>query len=119
MKKLFFLPALFILSLPLFVQAQDYDYDDDDKTVIENTFGIGPRLGYYHGSEFDEGTFYYGLQARVRLGAVLGIEGSASYRPGTESNIVTEQFGNVAYDTKFVPLTASLMLFLPLDSVSP
>ncbi|HEX6983651.1 MAG TPA: outer membrane beta-barrel protein [Balneolaceae bacterium] len=120
MKKLLLLPLFLFLCSPFLVQAQDYD-EDDDAAVIENAFGIGPRFGYYHGSEIDDGTFYYGLQARLRLGGVIGLEGSVSYRPGTERNLVTDQ-GDVSdqfYETKFVPVTGSLMLFIPVDGFAP
>lgn len=120
MKKLLLLPLFLFLCSPMLVQAQDYEYDDDDDgAVIENAFGIGPRLGYYHGSEIDDGTFYYGLQARLRLGSVIGLEGSVSYRPGTEgeANPVTGQF--FTYETKFVPVTGSLMFFIPIDGFAP
>lgn len=116
MKKLLLIPIFLFLCSPLAV-AQDYN--DDDDGIIENSFGIGPRLGYYHADDLDDGTFYYGLQARLRLGSVLGIEGSVSYRPGTEGeeNPVTGQF--FTYETKFVPITGSLMLFLPIEGFAP
>ncbi|HET6527350.1 MAG TPA: outer membrane beta-barrel protein, partial [Balneolaceae bacterium] len=40
--------------------------------------------------------------------------GSVSYRPGTETS-----FAGQSYETKFVPVTGSLMLFLPIDGFSP
>lgn len=103
MKKLLLIPLFIFIFSPL--QAQDYD---------EGAFGIGPRFGYYHADEANDGTFYYGLQARIRFNEVLGVEGSISYRPGTEAS-----FAGQSYETKFVPLTGSLMLFLPIDAISP
>ncbi len=45
MKKLLILPLFVFLCTPFWLNAQDYAYDDDDGT-IENTFGIGPQVGY-------------------------------------------------------------------------
>ncbi|HEX6983650.1 MAG TPA: outer membrane beta-barrel protein [Balneolaceae bacterium] len=105
MRKLLLLLLLVFIFSPSLVQAQDYD---------ESAFSIGPRLGYYKAENANEGTFYYGLQARIRFNEVLGIEGSVSYRPGTESS-----FAGQSFETKFVPVTGSLMLFLPIDGFTP
>lgn len=117
MKKLLLLPAFLFFCSPFLVQAQDYD-DDEDDAIVENSFGIGPRLGYYHVGDADDGTFYYGLQARARLGSVLGLEGAISYRPGTESSPATGQFQQ-PYETKFIPITGSLMFFIPVTGFAP
>lgn len=111
MKKLLLLiPLAIFVFVPFRANAQDYD----DDATIENTFGIGPQIGYYHVDDFDDGTFYYGIQARARLGAVIGLEGAVSYRPGTETSFMV---GNVeqSYETKFVPVTGSLLLFIPVS----
>jgi opacity protein-like surface antigen len=49
---------------------------------------------------------------------VIGLEGSVSYRPGTESTAVIGNFEQ-DYETKFVPLTGSLLLFIPVEGFSP
>lgn len=81
-----------------------------DRAAIKDTFGFGPRLGFYKAQDADEGNFYGGLQARLRLGRVAGIEGSVEYRAGQE-------YGLAGYTVKtsFVPVTASFMLFVPLS----
>jgi opacity protein-like surface antigen len=107
MRKLLLLPLLIFIFSPSLAQAQ------------ESSFSIGPRLGYYKAQNADDGTFYYGLQARIRFNEVLGIEGSVSYRPGTESSFNVPGVGEQTYETKFVPVTGSLMLFLPIDGISP
>lgn len=116
MRKLLIIPIILICT-PLIICAQDYDYDDNDGATIEDTFGFGPRVGYYTAEDADDGTFYYGIQMRARMGEVVGLEGAVEYRPGTETSIdgVDQDF-----ETKFVPVTGSLMLFLPLEaSIAP
>lgn len=86
-----------------------------DRASIDNTIGFGPRLGYYKGSDAKDGNYYGGIQARARLGTIMGVEGTLEYRGGNE-------YGSADFSmrTSFVPITASLMLFVPLDrSISP
>lgn len=86
-----------------------------DRAAIKDAFGIGPRLGYYKATDADEGNFYGGLQARLRLGAVVGLEGAVDYRAGQEYG-----FGDYTVKTSSIPVTASLMLFAPIsNSFSP
>lgn len=117
MKKLFILPiTILIVCAPFFVNAQDFDNDDNEE--INNVFGFGPRLGYYTAEDAEDANFYYGVQVRARMSEVVGLEGSIEYRPGSEVGV---DVGGVeqTYETKFVPLTGSLMLFLPAEGISP
>lgn len=84
--------------------------DASDRAAIKNSFGIGPRLGYYKAQDADEGNFYGGIQARLRLGAVIGIEGAVDYRAGQEYG-----FGEYTVKTSSIPVTGSLMLFAPIS----
>lgn len=106
MKKLLLLPFLLIALLPFTGQAQN----TSDDAAIKNTVGLGPRVGFYKANNADEGNFYFGLQSRVRLGAVLGLEGSIEYRAGQKYSV-----GGQSFETKFVPITASALLFLPVS----
>lgn len=83
---------------------------DTNRPIIQNTFGFGPKLGYYKAQDADEGNLYGGLQARLRLGAVVGIEASVEYRPGQKYGI-----GNQTVTTSFIPVTASLLFFVPVN----
>ena len=86
-----------------------------DRAAIENTIGFGPRVGYYKAQDADEGNFYFGVQTRLRLGAVVGLEGAVEYR-------ASQEFGINDYTVKAssVPITASLLIFAPLsESFSP
>ncbi len=112
MKKLLLLTfsALFLMH-PLSLSAQSSSSD----AAIKNTLGIGPRLGYYKANDAESGNFYGGLQTRIRLGPVFGLEGSIEYRAGQEY-----EFGTETVKTKFVPVTASVLMFLPLnESIAP
>lgn len=110
-KKILLILPLFALGYVFTAHAQTAS----DRASIKNTFGIGPRLGYYKAQDADEGNFYGGLQARLRLGAVVGIEGSAEYRGGQEYG-----FGDYNVKTSFIPVTGSLLLFAPIsESFAP
>jgi opacity protein-like surface antigen len=117
MKKLLLLPLIAFLFSPIFVQAQDnttgsatVSTDYNDGAAIQNTIGIGPRLGFYKADDADDGNFYGGLQIRGRIGPVFGIELAAEYH--------TEQaFGvdNFQADTRLIPVTGSALLFIPIS----
>jgi opacity protein-like surface antigen len=86
-----------------------------DRAAIQNTLGFGPRLGYYKAADADEGNFHGGIQARLRLGAVIGIEGAVEYRAGQEYGLA-----DYTVKTSFVPVTGSLLIFAPLsESFAP
>lgn len=86
-----------------------------DRAAIKNSFGIGPRLGFYKAQDAEEGNFYGGIQARARIGAVIGIEGAVDYRAGQEYGV-----GDYTVETSSIPVTGSLMLFAPIsESFSP
>lgn len=99
--------VLFMLGILTFTASAQ---DASNRAAIKNSFGIGPRLGFYKAQDADEGSFYGGIQARARLGAVVGIEGAVDYRAGQEYG-----FGNYTVKTSSIPVTASLMLFAPLS----
>lgn len=104
MKKSLLSSLIFLVAaIPISLHAQS-------NTAIQNTLGFGPRLGYYKAADAEEGNFYGGVQARIRLGPVLGIEGAVDYRAGQ-----TYEFAGQELQTKFVPVTGSLMLFAPVS----
>ena len=108
MKKIvLLLPIIAFVFSPFIVEAQTSSGTD---ATIKNTLGIGPRLGYYKANDADQGNFYVGAQTRARLGSVLGFEGSIEYRAAQEYDIAGQSF-----ETKFVPVTASALMFLPVS----
>lgn len=111
MKKILILLTFVMGALTYSASAQTAS----DRAAIENTFGIGPRLGYYKAQDADEGNFYGGIQARARLGAVVGIEGAVDYRAKQKYGV-----GNYNVEISSIPVTGSLMLFAPIsEAFSP
>lgn len=108
MKKLLLLPIFALLFAP-FINTANAQSDSDD--IITNTIGIGPRLGYYKADDADEGNAFGGVQLRARFNRVIGIEAAVEYRGGQEYGISDIQ----TVETSFVPVTASALLFLPVD----
>lgn len=111
MKRILTILTFFIGTMTFTASAQTAA----DRAVITDTFGFGPRVGYYQAVDADDGNFYGGLQARLRLGAVIGLEGSLEYRPGQEFG-----FADYSVTTRFIPVTASLLLFVPIvEGIAP
>lgn len=105
MKRLLILPLFLFLFTPFHSEAQS-----GSGAAIKNTLGLGPRLGYYKANDAESGNVYFGLQSRLRLGPVIGLEGSVEYRAGQKYS-----FAGQTVKTKFVPVTASGLLFLPVS----
>lgn len=80
---------------------------------IENTFGIGPRAGYYQSRDADEGAWYGGVQARFRLGPAFGLELAADYRTEETFEVDTPTLSGEINQRSY-PVTASLLVFLPI-----
>ncbi len=110
MKKLLILPIFFFIIAPFNSHGQSSSSD----AAIKNTIGLGPRLGYYKANNAEEGSFYFGLQSRIRLGPVFGLEGSVEYRGGQKYEY-TVAGQTQTYKTSFVPVTGSALLFLPVN----
>jgi len=105
-KQPFLILTLILLILPQLGWAQGDGH-------IENTFGIGPRAGYYKSKDADEGAWYGGVQARFRLGEVIGLEVAADYRAEETFEIDTPTFEGEIRQHSY-PVTASLLVFLPI-----
>ena len=110
MKKLVLLPLFALIFTPFINQSNQAHAQSDSDGAIENTIGIGPRLGYYKADDADEGSFYGGAQIRARLGRIVGIEGAIDYRTSQEYDL-----GDFSADVRQVPVTASALLFLPVS----
>lgn len=110
MKKACFIIPLIIFTFPVFLMAQQTPPPDPPagQSAIENTFGFGPRVGYYQADDADEGNFYGGIQFRGRFGQTLGLEAAVEYRAAQDFS-----FDDFEADTRMVPITGSLLLFVP------
>ena len=100
---------LFLLLLATTLPAQNRD-------IIANTIGIGPRAGWYSSNDAEEGAWYFGVMGRIRLGENLGIEAAIDYR--TAERFSTGLFDQRSYDAEvaYMPFTASAMIFVPFGS---
>lgn len=105
MKKVYF-----SISMLLLLFSTEPGWADDG---IKNTFGLGPRAGYYRSRDAEEGSWYGGLQARFRLGKVIGLEGAVDYRP-EETFEVNLPGASAEIRQHSYPVTASLLIFLPI-----
>ncbi|PLX31971.1 MAG: hypothetical protein C0600_04205 [Ignavibacteria bacterium] len=83
---------------------------------IANTFGVGPRLGWYSSNDAEEGAWFYGLQGRARLGSNVGFELTLEYRDAELFNAGTLDLTRLKADVMYVPITASFMVFIPIGS---
>jgi opacity protein-like surface antigen len=111
MKKGFLFGAL----LALFGMTQIASADEG---VIKNTFGIGPRAGFYKSKGAEDGAWYGGVQARFRLGPVLGLEGAVDYRAKETFDFSSAGFNGEVTQRSY-PVTASALLFLPVPHFAP
>ncbi len=105
-KKQSFIWAVLFLILPQLGWAEEGDH-------IKNSFGIGPRAGFYKSKDADEGAWYGGVQARLRLGEVFGLEAAADYRSEETFDVSSPAFDGKIRQRSY-PLTASLLVFLPI-----
>lgn len=103
MKKLLSIIFALSLFLPCALIAQG---------SFNNTLGIGPRLGYYQSPDADNGNFYFGGHMRMRFSRVFGFEAALEYRTASEY----ERADGGSVSVSQVPLTGSLLLFIPLTN---
>lgn len=102
MKKLLTLLSAFIVTA-FFSQAVAQQY------LIENSSGIGPKIGYYKAPDAEDGTMFIGLQARTK-GKYFGGEFAAEYR-GEQAYTTA---GGSELTIRQIPITGSLMIFAPI-----
>lgn len=107
MKNLFTLLSVFLLTTLLTsVSAQQY--------LIENSAGLGPKVGYYKAPDAEDGTMFVGVQSRVK-GKYLGGEFSIEYRGEQRYSTANGQL-----TVSQIPFTGSLMVFAPLaENLAP
>jgi len=97
----------FLLFCPMGVLAAD----GSDGTAVSG-FGLGPRLGFYKPADADNGRFFGGVQARIRVLPFLGIEGSVDYHQANFAN-------NVVQVRTYPVMVSGLLYFYPNPVISP
>lgn len=99
--------AALLLPVETFAQREN---------VIENTFGVGPSVGWYRSNDAEEGAMFFGFLGRVRLGNNVGLEASFSYRDAELFRTGQIDADKLTADVTYVPITFSLNIFLPIGS---
>jgi opacity protein-like surface antigen len=104
-----FSAVLFFLLTLTSLQAQQRD-------IIVNTLGIGPRTGWYASNAADEGAWYFGVAGRLRLGKNVGFEAAIDYRVAERFPAGSLDERAFTADVAYMPLTLSAMLFMPFGA---
>lgn len=102
----------FLIWTAIFLILPQLGWAEDDGR-ISNSFGIGPRAGYYKSKDADQGAWYGGVQARLRLGPIFGLEAAADYRSKETFSVSSPGFNGEIHQRSY-PLTGSLLVFLPI-----
>jgi len=98
--------VLILSAAPAFAQRE----------YIENTIGFGPRVGWYSSNDAEEGAWHFGAMARLRIGNNVGLEATLDYRDSERFSAGRIDTRNYNADVAYLPLTASLMIFIPVGS---
>jgi opacity protein-like surface antigen len=106
---------IFYLSIVLASITGSICFSQKGPGAIQSTIGIGPRLGYYKSTDAEEGSLFFGAQARIRMGAVLGIEGALEYRNKEQFNVGLTAPLNALASVSYIPATLSALIFIPLN----
>src|SRR5512140_1333132 len=99
-----------------FAQAQAPPVDT--VPISTTRWGFGAQVGYLRSSGADQGAYYFGGIVRYRIGSMLGFEGTLEYRGGQVFNFGTVNGNELFADVTTVPITASLLVFIPLRSTT-
>jgi outer membrane immunogenic protein len=94
------------------VPAQEPDRKPDHRRSDQTEFSIGPAVGYQQIRDADDGTWFVGIQARVRFLRYLGLEGAILFHQDEFAD------GDVEVTTYPVQLTALLFPF-PDSPIEP
>ncbi|MFZ1728932.1 MAG: porin family protein [Bacteroidota bacterium] len=105
---------IYPIMLVLFVAASMPSFAQH--TQIENTFGIGPMVGWYSSNDAVEGAMFFGFLGRLRLGNNVGLEATFSYRDSEVFNTGKISLDELTADVAYVPITFSLLIMAPVGS---
>jgi opacity protein-like surface antigen len=90
----------------------------DTVPVSTTRWGVGGQVSFFRSSGADQGAYYIGGVVRYRIGSMLGFEGTLGYRGGQVFNFGTVNGNELFADVTTIPITASVMVFIPLRSTS-
>lgn len=86
----------------------------EHSVLIQNTFGLGPRVGFYRSHDATEGSFYGGVQARARILSFIGVEGAAEYRARERFDYRIRDSIPASAKVSYVPLSLTGLLIIPI-----
>jgi opacity protein-like surface antigen len=112
-----YLAFLFVITTGL-AGAQTQPVALDTIPLSATRWGVGTQGGYFRSSRADQGAYYFGGVFRYKIGSMLAFEGTLGFRGKQVFNFGTVSGNQLYADVSAVPLTASLVLFLPLRSTS-
>lgn len=90
----------------------------DTVPVSASRWGVGGQISYFRSSGADQGAYYFGGVYRYRIGSMLGFEGTIGYRGGQVFDFGTVNTNQLFANITTVPVTASLMVFIPLRNTT-
>jgi opacity protein-like surface antigen len=90
----------------------------DTLPTSASSLSIGAQISYLKSSGADEGAYYFGGVVRYRIGSMLGFEGTLGYRASQVFDFGTVSGNQLFADVKAIPLTASLLVFIPLRNTT-
>lgn len=90
----------------------------DTIPISTTRWGFGGQVGYFRSSGADEGAYYFGGIGRLRIGSMLGLEATLGYRGGQVFNFGTVNANQLYADVSTIPITASVLVFIPLRTTS-
>ena len=111
------LTFLFVITTGL-AGAQTEPGQLDTIPVTAARWGVGAQGGYFRSSGADEGAYYFGGVVRYKIGPMLAFEGTLGFRGEQVFNFGTVSGNELYANVSTVPLTASIMLFLPLQTTT-
>ena len=94
--------------------ASGQDTQLTTEPLISNTLGFGVTGGWSVCKDALRGAPQLQFLARIRLGAILGLEGMVGYVGEQQFHLSTSSGEQVTAAVHRIPLTASLILFIPL-----
>lgn len=117
MRSWIYLVVLTVLSTG-FAVAQTTPTQRDTVSISASRWGIGGQIGYFRSSGADQGAYYFGGVYRYKIGSMLGFEGTVGYRGGQVFNFGTVNANQLFADVTTIPLTASLVVYVPLRTTT-
>lgn len=106
--------ALIILLGVLSMTATGQTPQTTPEPMISNTLGFGAAAGYSICHDAHVGAVHLEFLSRIRLGSIMGLEGSVGYTGEHRMDFISKSGQDVAATLHSIPVGGSLLLFLPI-----